>query len=158
MVLAPQKVCRERSVSRSRRLLERAWLPAICLVVVAVAALVMDRAHGIFGSKDETGTLDKKFAIVEFNPKQITYEVFGDIRQWGRIDYWDKDAKAVDVEVSSLPWTHTETITMPVGTGDVTAQVDGGHVGCRISVNGEVRVEHTASGEHAGVFCQVLSA
>ncbi|MGL6234165.1 MAG: MmpS family transport accessory protein [Segniliparus sp.] len=146
------------SVSRTRRLFKLAWLPALCLVVVSVAALIMVRAHGIFGSKDETGTLDKKFAIVEFNPKKITYEVFGDFRQWGRIDYWDKDTKSVDVQITSLPWTHTETIVVPVGTGDITAQTDGGFIGCRISVNGEVRDEHTTSGEHAGVFCQVLSA
>lgn len=146
------------SRNRARGLLGRFWLPAVCALVVAVAVLVMMRARGMFGSEDATGTLDKKFAIVEFNPKRITYEVFGDIRQWGRIDYWDKDVRSVDVEISSLPWTRTEIITTPVGTGDVTAQTDGGYIGCRISVNGEVRSEHTARGEHAGVFCQVLSA
>ena len=146
------------SVSRSRRVLNRVWLPVVCVVVAAVAALVMDKARGVFGSEDGTGTLDKKFAIVEFNPKRITYEVFGDFRGWGRIDYWDKDTKPVDVSMTALPWTHTETTVLPVGTGDVSAQSDGSYIGCRILVNGEVRVEHTATGEHAGVWCQVLSA
>lgn len=146
------------SVSQTRRVLQRAWVPVVCLVVAAVAALVIDKVHGVFGSKDQTRTLDKKFSIVETNPKRVTYEIFGDVRQWGRIDYWDKDANPVDVQVVALPWTHTETTVLPVATGDITAQVDGGFVGCRITVDGLVRDEHTASGEHAGVWCQVLSA
>jgi hypothetical protein len=57
-----------------------------------------------------------------------------------------------------LPWTHTEVTVLTTATADITAQVAGGNIGCRITVDGQVRSAHTGTGEHAGVWCQVLSA
>ncbi len=146
------------SRSTGRRLLERLWLPALVLVVLVSAGATIKAAHGIFGSVDRTRGPGGSDPIVQFNPKNITYEVFGDFGGWGRVSYWDVNSRPVDVELSELPWSHTETTVLTTATGDITAQVAGGHIGCRITVDGVVRVEHTASGEHAGVWCQVLSA
>ncbi len=66
--------------------------------------------------------------------------------------------QAVSVDLAALPWTHTEVTVLTTATADITVQVDGGNVGCRIIVDGRVHAEHSASGEHAGVWCQVLSA
>ena len=128
------------------------------MVVVVSAALDIRSVHGIFASEDRTQSPAAKFAIVQFNPKNITYEVFGDFGGWGRVSYWDVNSRPVDVELSELPWSHTETTVLTTATGDITAQVAGGHIGCRITVDGVVRTEQTATGEHAGVWCQVLSA
>lgn len=146
------------STSRGRRLLNRLWLPGLVVVVLLGAGSTIKIAHGIFGSQDRTRGPGGAGAIVQFNPKNITYEVFGDFAGWGRVSYWNVDSKPVDVEITELPWTHTETTVLTTATGDITAQVAGGHIGCRITVDGVVRVEHTATGEHAGVWCQVLSA
>jgi hypothetical protein len=145
-------------VTKRRRLLSRIWLPTLALVVVVVAGFTIDAAHRIFGSQDRTQSPGSKFAIAQFNPKRIIYEVFGDFDGWGRISYWDVNSKPIDVDLTSLPWTHTETTVLTTATADITAQVAGGNVGCRITVDGRVRSEHTATGEHAGVWCQVLSA
>jgi hypothetical protein len=145
-------------VSRSRRLLTRVWLPALALVVVTVAGATIVYFHGIFGSQDITKSSGNKFVIAQFNPKNIKYEIFGDFGGWGRVSYWDVASKAVEVNLTSLPWTHTETTTMTTATADVTAQSAGGNIGCRITIDDRVRSEHTATGEHAGVWCQVLSA
>src|SRR5262249_42123660 len=98
------------------------------------------------------------FAIVQFNPKRISYEVFGDLQGWGRVGYWDVNSRPIDIGLTALPWAHTETTDLTVATADITAQVAGASIGCRITVDGVVRAEHIATGEHAGVWCQVLSA
>ncbi|OBI77890.1 MmpS family transport accessory protein [Mycobacterium asiaticum] len=144
--------------SIGRRLLNRLWLPAVVAVVAVLAGSVIDSAHGIFGSQDRTRSPGNKFAIAQFNPKRIEYDVFGELAGWGRASYWDVSSRPVVVDLAALPWTHTEVTVLTTATADITAQVSGGSVGCRITVDGQVRSEHTATGDHAGVWCQVLSA
>src|ERR1700734_1119644 len=138
------------------KLLSQIWLPTLVLVVVVVAGVTIDAARGIFGSQDRTQSPGNKFTVAQFNPKRINYEIFGDFDGWGRVSYWDVNSKPIEVDLTALPWTHTETTVLTTATADITAQVAGGHVGCRITVDGRVRSEHTAAGEHAGVWCQVL--
>jgi len=140
------------------KLLSQIWLPTLVLVVVVVAGFTIDAARGIFGSQDRTQSPGNKFTVAQFNPKRIDYEIFGDFDGWGRVSYWDVNSKPIEVDLTALPWTHTETTVLTTATADITAQVAGGSVGCRITVDGQVRSEHTATGEHAGVWCQVLSA
>ncbi|OBA59410.1 MmpS protein [Mycobacterium sp. 1100029.7] len=141
-----------------RRLVSRLWLPTLVVIVVVLAGFVINSAHGIFGSQDRTRSPGNKFTIAQFNPKRIEYDIFGDLDGWGRASYWDVNSRAIAVDLAALPWTHTEVTVLTTATADITAQVAGGNVGCRITVDGQVRSEHTATGEHAGVWCQVLSA
>jgi hypothetical protein len=145
-------------VSLRRRLVSRLWLPTLVLVVAVLAGFVIDAAHGAFGSDDRTRSLGNRFSIAQFNPKRIKYEIFGDLSGWGRVSYWDVNSRPVDVDLTTLPWAHTETTVSTTATADITAQVAGPNIGCRITVDGQVRSEHAATGEHAGVWCQVLSA
>ncbi|OBJ03597.1 MmpS family transport accessory protein [Mycobacterium sp. 1465703.0] len=144
--------------SLRRRLVSKLWLPTLVVVVAVLAGTVIDSAHRIFGSQDRTRSPGDKFSIAQFNPKRIEYDVFGDLAGWGRVSYWDVNSHAIAVDLATLPWTHTEVTVLTTATADITAQVAGGNVGCRIIVDGQVRSEHTATGEHAGVWCQVLSA
>jgi Mycobacterium membrane protein len=141
-----------------RRLAGRLWLPSLVVVVAFLAGFIIESAHGIFGSQDRTRGSGNTFSIAQFNPKRITYEIFGDFSGWGRASYWDVNSKPIAVELTALPWTHTEITVLTTATADITAQVAGPNIGCRITVDGKVRSEHTANGEHAGVWCQVLSA
>jgi hypothetical protein len=145
-------------VSTSRRLVSGLWLPALVVLVVVGAGFIIDAAHGVFGSNDRTRGSGNSFSIAQFNPKRIKYEIFGDLNRWGRVSYWDVNSRPIAVDLTTLPWTHTETTVLTTATADVTAQVAGPNIGCRITVDGQVRSEHTAIGEHAGVWCQVLSA
>lgn len=145
-------------VSASRRLVSQLWLPALVVVVAVLAGLIIDFAHGIFGSQDRTRSAGNKFSIAQFNPKRIQYDIFGDLAGWGRASYWDVNSHPVVVDLAALPWTYTEVTVLTTATADITAQVAGGNIGCRITVDGLVRSEHMATGEHAGVWCQVLSA
>ena len=57
--------------------------------------------------------------------------------------------KPVEVNLSALPWSHVEPATMTTATADITAQVAGRNVGCRITIDDPVRSEHMASGDRA---------
>jgi hypothetical protein len=55
------------------------------------------------------------------------------------LSYIDIDGHPHKVDLTSLPWSHTETTTLTVVSGSISAQVHGGQVGCRMLVNGVVR-------------------
>jgi hypothetical protein len=94
----------------------------------------------------------------QFTPKQLTYELFGDIGQGGMLDYVDIDGHPHQVDLTTLPWSHTETTTLTVVSGSISAQVHGGQVGCRMLVNGVVREEQSDTHQDADVTCRVKSA
>jgi hypothetical protein len=94
----------------------------------------------------------------QFTPKALTYEVFGAAGNGGILSYVDVDGHPHRVDFTELPWTHTETTTLTVVSGSISAQVDGGEVGCRMLVNGVVRDEQSSSRDDADVSCRVKSA
>ena len=94
----------------------------------------------------------------EFVPKELTYELFGDAGSGGILDYIDIDGHPHQVDLTTLPWSHTETTTLTVVSGSISAQVHGGQVGCRLLVNGVVRAAQSDDHQDAHVFCIVKSA
>jgi hypothetical protein len=72
--------------------------------------------------------------------------------------YVDLDAHPHRVDISELPWSHTETTTLTVVSGSISAQVKGGQIGCRMLVNGVVRDEQSSTRANADVTCRVKSA
>jgi len=70
----------------------------------------------------------------------------------------DVDGHPHRVDLTTLPWSHTETTTLTVVSGSISAQVHGGQVGCRMLVNGVVRDEHSDTHQDADVTCRVKSA
>nr|AIA18004.1 Mycobacterium membrane protein [uncultured bacterium] len=96
--------------------------------------------------------------VVQINPKNVTYEVFGSLGAGGKVSYADLDSEPVEVTLASLPWSYSETTMASSASLSVVAQVDGDSVGCRILVNGEVRDEHSVSHEGAAVACTVTAA
>lgn len=88
----------------------------------------------------------------------MTYELFGTLDSSGLLSYVDINGHPHSVDITELPWSHTETTTLTVVSGSISAQVDGGSVGCRMLVNGIVRDEQTATRNDADVTCRVKSA
>ena len=72
--------------------------------------------------------------------------------------YMDVNGHPHRVELTTLPWSHTETTTLTVVSGSVSAQVHGGELGCRMLVNGVVRDEQSDTHQDAQVMCRVKSA
>jgi len=139
--------------------LKRAWIPLVVVVAVLAGGLAVNKLRGVFGSdKIFSSTGSSPETIVPFNPKNVTYEVFGPSDTKGSVSYLNKNAQPEEASFTSLPWTYTLTTTNPAVIADVVAQGNSDSIGCRIIVNGDVRDEQSSSGHHAQTFCLVKAA
>ncbi|ORV73581.1 hypothetical protein AWC07_02170 [Mycobacterium gastri] len=126
--------------------------------VLAVSGLVVMRLHRIFGSQDLNANAGGGIEIVQFNPKVVTYEVFGPPGSTANINYWDAEANTHQVNAAALPWSVTVSTTLPSVSANIMAQGDGSRIGCRITVDGVVRQEKKSDGVNPQTFCLVKSA
>jgi hypothetical protein len=132
-------------------------MPLVAVVALGVGLLCMWKVHQ-FSAPPPVTTVNGPQAPEEFNPKQMTYEVFGSAGDGGMLVYADIDGHPHRIDLTTLPWSHTETTTLTVVSGSISAQVHGGQIGCRIRVNGVVRDEHSDDHQDAHVLCIVKSA
>ncbi|WP_167100480.1 MmpS family transport accessory protein [Mycobacterium sp. DL592] len=139
--------------------LRRAWIPVVIFIVVAIAAFSVFRLHGVFG-KTELTRAGSGLAndTKPFNPKQVTYEIFGPQGSVATVNYLDLDAQPQIARDVTLPWTVTLTTTAPAASANIVAQGDTDTIGCRILVDGVLKDEKTSSGVNAQTFCLVKSA
>lgn len=132
-------------------------MPLVAIVAVGVGAVGMWKVHQ-FSEPPPVVTVNEPAAPPEFSIKRIDYEVFGSVGQGGTLVWVDYDGHPHTVDVTTLPWSHTESTTLTVVSGSISAQVHGGSVGCRVRVNGVVRAEQSDTHQDAHVFCLVKSA
>ena len=126
----------------------------VAVLVVALAGFGIYRLHGIFGSHNNTSANSGlSNEIVPFNPKQVVLEVFGSPGATATINYLDVNAQPQQVKDATLPWSFTITTTEPAVVANVVAQGNGDTLGCRITVNGEVKDQRTVNKADAYTFC-----
>jgi len=159
---------RRREASRTRprrslgywamRFLRRAWMPLVILAVVGIAAFCVDRLHGVFGKTELTrqgsGLADDP---KPFNPKTVTYEIFGPPGTVATINYLNLDAEPQIARDVTLPWSLTLSTTAPAAAANIVAQGDSDTIGCRITVDDVLKDERVSSGVNAQTFCIVKS-
>jgi hypothetical protein len=140
-------------------IVKRAWSPLVVMVLVAIASFAVYRLHGVFGARGATSAVSTRADDVKpFNPKQVSLEVFGPVGTVADINYLDVDAAPQRVDGVRLPWTYSVATTAPAISVNVVAQGDGEIIGCRITVNGDIKAERTVAGIHPQTFCLVKSA
>ena len=139
------------------RTLKKLWIPLLLIVVLAISGLVVSRLHKMFASTDLNANSGAGIEIVQFNPKILIYEVWGPPGSSAQIGYFDPDANVHVVNVP-LPWSTTLSTTLPTVSANLIARADGNEIGCRVTVNGIVREEQSASGINAQTYCLVKSA
>ncbi|WP_236055054.1 MmpS family transport accessory protein [Mycobacterium sp. SM1] len=139
-------------------MVKRAWIPLVLAVVLAFSGLVVERLHRIFGSQDLNAAAGSGIEIIQFNPKIVTYEVFGSPGSTANINYWDAEANTNQVNAAPLPWSYTISTTLPAVAANIMAQGTGDHIGCRITVDGVLREEKHADGLNAQTYCLVKAA
>ncbi len=139
---------------------KKAWIPLLIVVVVAVAGFTVHRLRGVFGSGNEITRPGAGLANdpKPFNPKKVTYEIFGPEGAVADINYLDLDAQPQRVDGAKLPWSLTLTTTAPAAAANIIAQGDTDTIGCRIIVNDELKDEKISTGVNAQTFCLVKSA
>lgn len=139
--------------------LRRLWIPLVILAVVVAGGFAVVRIHGIFGSAKPPSYSDTKSEQNKpFNPKHLTYEIFGPPGSIADISYFDLNAEPQRVDGAHLPWSLELTTTLPSVMGDIVAQGDSNTLGCRILVNGQVKDERVSQEVNAYVYCLVKGA
>jgi Mycobacterium membrane protein len=138
---------------------KRAWIPLAIMALVAIAGFAVYRLHGVFGVHGATSAVSARADDVRpFNPKHVTLEVFGPAGTVADINYLDVNAAPQRVDGTPLPWTYSVATTAPAVSVNVVAQGDGEVIGCRITVNGDIKDQRTVAGIHPQTFCLVKSA
>ena len=141
------------------RLLSKLWLPVVVLAVVAIVSYGVNTVRHLSDAiSNPQSTPAIPATVVQINPKNVTYEVFGSLGGGGKVTYADLNSAPIEVTLASLPWSHSETTMASSASLSLVAQVDGDEVGCRILVDGQVRDEHSVSHEGAAVQCTVTAA
>ncbi len=139
--------------------LKKAWVPLVVVVAVLLGGMGVIQLRGVFGSEEifsETGSNAEPLTPTHI--KRVTYEVYGPAGTVGSVSYLNKSAQPEEANFTSLPWTYTITTTVPAVLANVVAQGNGETIGCRITVNGQVKDEQSSAGHHAQTSCLVKAA
>jgi hypothetical protein len=136
-----------------RSVVGRAWLVWVSIAIVALAGFAVYRLQGAFGSLDTKTPGGSADQIVPFNPKQVQLEVFGEPGATATITYTDVNARPQRVDDAALPWSYEDSTTTPAVVVNVQAQGDGNSLGCRVTIDGIVKVERLENAASAYVFC-----
>jgi hypothetical protein len=139
--------------------LRRLWVPLVILVVIAAGGLTVSRLHGIFGSEKRPSYADTKINDAKpYDPKHLTYEVFGPPGTVADISYFDVNGDPQRLDGARLPWSLKFAFTQAAVVGNIMAQGDSDSIGCRIVVDGEVKAERISNEVHAFTFCLLKAA
>lgn len=135
------------------------WIPLVILAVVGVAGFTVTRIHGMFGSEKRPSYSDGKVDETKpFNPKRMTYEIFGPPGTVADISYFDVDSEPQRVADAVLPWQLEIVTTLPAVVGSIMAQGNSDSIGCRIIVDDEVKAERVSNEVNAYTFCLLKAA
>lgn len=133
----------------------------LILVVIAAGGFTVSRLHTIFGSEkrptygDTQGDSDAKKV---YNPKKLVYEVFGAPGTVADISYFDVDGTPRLVKNVTLPWSMENDISKATAFGNLMAQGNSDSIGCRILVQGQVKVEKVSNEVNAFTSCTLQAA
>ena len=141
------------------RVLRRQWTIVVAVVVVGLVVFSVTRLHGIFGSDNQVSRpAADALENTGYNPKLVLFEVFGSPGATATINYLDEHAQPQRVDDVPLPWSHTLTTDDPTLFADLRAQGYSAPITCRITVNGIVKDERSASNVNGYIACLDKSA
>lgn len=137
----------------------RIWVVLAVVAVGAFGAVAVQHLRGVFGSDPIfTETAPQARQLPQTTVKTVTYEVLGEGSVSGRLSYLDANSRSHDLQFDSLPWSRTITTTLPSVLASLVAQGDESALGCRITVNGQVKDEHAPTAAGTQTFCLVKAA
>ena len=140
------------------KVMRNAWLPLLIVAVLVVGGFTVARVKSFFGAENAaTVTSARMDDSKPFKPKVVKYEIFGSADH-ANVNYLDLSAQPQRVDGAPLPWTLVLSTTAPSVFPNLSAQSDGDRLGCRITVDDEVKDENITNGVHALTFCLVKSA
>ncbi|TXH28548.1 MAG: transport acessory protein MmpS [Mycobacterium sp.] len=140
-------------------LLSKAWVPLVVAVAIVLGGVAVMKLRDAFGSEAVFSASGRSAQPLDPSyVKRVTYDVYGPHGTTGSVSYLDMSAQAHQVSFADLPWSFTISTTVPAVLASVVAQGDGETIGCRITVNGDVKDDQSAAGHHAQTSCLVKAA
>jgi hypothetical protein len=140
------------------KVVRNAWLPLLITAVMVVGGFTVARVKSFFGAENAAGVTSARVDDSKpFKPKVVKYEVFGSAPR-ANVNYLDLSADPQRIDGAPLPWTLVLSTTAPSVFPNISAQSDGDYLGCRITIDNEVKAEKITNGVHALTFCLVKSA
>lgn len=139
--------------------LKRAWIPLLLVLVLVIGGFAVMRIRGVFGSHQlptYAGSMSDEKR--KSDPKRVVYQIFGPAGTVADINYLDDDGVPHQVNGAILPWSVEIVTTAPAMVGNVLAQGNSDSIGCRITADGEVKDERTATEVNAYIYCLAKSA
>ncbi|MDH6245814.1 MmpS family transport accessory protein [Mycobacterium sp. OTB74] len=139
--------------------LKKIWIPVVVVVAIALGGVAVVQLRDAFGSEvifTATGGTAKPLAPTYV--KRVTYEIYGPGDTAGSVSYLNQNAQPEQASFTRLPWTYTITTTVSAVLANVVAQGNSNNIGCRITVNDQVRDQQAATGRHAQTSCLVKAA
>jgi Mycobacterium membrane protein len=133
----------------------RVWIP---LAVTGCGGFAVSRVRSGFGTQAPTAHSSATEPGTVSTSKSLLYEVFGPVGTVADISYFDVYSDPRRVEGARLPCSLQITATASAVLGNVVAQGDSDSIGCRIVVNGQVRVERISNEVNAFTHCLVKGA
>jgi Mycobacterium membrane protein len=128
----------------------------VIVAVIGTGGWTVSRLHGAFGSEKHPLYADTRTSGTSpFNPKHMTYEVFGPPGTVASISYFDVDANPRRVEEARLPWSVEFASTEATALAGVAAQGSGDSLGCRILVDGVVKAQKITNEASAFTSCKL---
>ncbi len=138
-------------------MLKRAWIPLLLVAVLSVSTLAVTRLHRQFASQDLNANAGAGIEIVQFNPKIMMYEVTARPEHRPHQLLRRRREHAPDQRRGAAVVVH--------GVDDAAHRERQPHgadrrriIGCRVTVNGELREHQSSDGINAQTFCLVKSA
>jgi hypothetical protein len=140
------------------KVVRNAWLPVLLAAVVLVGGFTVARVKSFFGAENAAPVTSARVDDSKpFKPKVVKYEIFGSAPS-ANVNYLDLSADPRRIDNAPLPWTLVLSTTAPSVFPNLSAQSDGDYLGCRITIDNEVKAEKITNGVHALTFCLVKSA
>lgn len=139
--------------------LTKVWVPLVVAVAVVLGGVAVNKMRHEFGSEAIFSASGRSAEPLDsVHVKRVTYDIYGPRETAGSVNYLDMNAQSHSVDFAELPWSFTVSTTAPAVLASVVAQGDGDTIGCRISVNGEVKDDQSSEGHHAQTSCVVKAA
>ena len=142
------------------RLLKKAWIPLLLVVVIALGTYAVVRIRDMFGANGAvTGAEGNADNTKPFNPKHIMYEITGPPGGSVNVDYLDENGQPHQVDAAPLPWSYTVVTTLPSMSANIVAQgsTDVNALRCRVVVDGQVRDDRSSNQYQPFIYCLVKS-
>ncbi len=140
------------------KVVRNAWLPLLIVAVLVVGGFVVARVKSFFGAENARPLSSARMDDSKpFKPKVVKYEIWGTASR-ANVNYLDLSADPKRIDDAPLPWTLVLRTTAPSVFPNLSAQSDGDYLGCRITIDDEVKAENVSDGVHALTFCLVKSA